>query len=162
MERAIVWSLKNRFSEEMILTITFIKEVHHRMFSEVWKRAGKFRNSDMNIGVDKFLIEQELTKLVEDCRYWITHRIYPEDEIAVRFKFRMVSIHPFPKGNGRHSRICGGILISNVFGSPVFPWGGKSLKEGGETRKKYLDALHKADQGDIGPLVEFARSGSLQ
>lgn len=116
----------------------------------------------MNIGVDKFLIEQELTKLVEDCRYWITHRIYPEDEIAVRFKFRMVSIHPFPKGNGRHSRICGGILISNVFGSPVFPWVGKSLKEGGETRKKYLDALHKADQGDIGPLVEFARSGSLQ
>lgn len=161
IERAIAWSMSNRFSENEILSVAFIKEVHKRMFSEVWTWAGKFRKSNMNLGVDKFLIEQELSRLVEDCRYWISHNIYSEDEIGVRFKFRMVSIHPFPTGNGRHSRICGDILISHVFGSPVFSWGGKSIGEGGETRKKYLDALHKADQGDIRLLVEFARSGSL-
>lgn len=162
IEKAIAWSMSNRFSENEILSIAFIKEVHKRMFSEVWTWAGTFRKSNMNIGVDKYLITQELSKLMEDCKYWITRRIYPGDEIAVRFKFRMVSIHPFPNGNGRHSRICGDILISHIFGSPVFSWGGKSIGAGGETRKKYLDALHKADQGDIRLLVEFARSGSLR
>lgn len=161
IEKAIEWSLKNSFFRDVVLSIGFIKELHRRMFSEVWGWAGTFRKSNKNIGVDKFSIELELYKLTEDCRFWIANRTYPEDEIAVRYKFRMVSIHPFPNGNGRHSRICGDILVSHVLNRPVFTWGGKRIVEEGETRKRYLDALYKADQGDVGPLLEFARSGLL-
>jgi len=105
IEMALEWSLQHRFSIDEVLSIGFIKELHRRMFSEVWEWAGTFRRSNKNIGVDKFNIEPELFKLMDDCRYWIDNIIYPEDEIAVRFKYRIVTIHPFPNGNGRHSRI---------------------------------------------------------
>lgn len=161
IDQAIKWSLNNSFSSHEILSIAFIKELHRRMFSVVWGWAGKFRITNKNIGVDKFQIEQELFNLTEDCRYWIANKVYPEDEIAVRYKYRMVSIHPFPNGNGRHSRISGDILASKVFKRPVFSWGGKSILKDGETRKRYLESLYSADQGDMSPLLEFARSGVL-
>jgi len=161
IEKAIEWSIKNSFSIDEILTIDFVKELHKKMFCEVWNWAGKFRRSNKNIGVDKFAIEEELYKLMEDCRYWINNRIYPEDEIAIRFKLKMVSIHPFPNGNGRHSRICGDILVSHVFNRPVFTWGGNRIEEEGVVRKKYLEALNKADQGNMQALLEFARTGRL-
>jgi transcriptional regulator with XRE-family HTH domain len=82
------------------------------------------------------------------------------EEIAVRYKHSIVSIHPFPNGNGRHSRICSDILVSRVFKRPVFPWGGSRLDEEGKTRNRYMMALYAADQGDIKSLLVFARSGS--
>jgi len=161
IESAIEWSLKLNLSEERFLSVSFIKELHRRMFSEVWAWAGTFRSINMNIGVDKYLIEQELIKLTQDCRYWITNKIFSEDEIAVRYKYKMVSIHPFPNGNGRHSRICGDILVSKILGRTVFLWGGKRIEKSGETRQKYLHALHMAEQEDFSALLAFARSGQL-
>lgn len=159
IEKALEWSLNNRFSKDTVLSITFIRELHQKMFSDLWSWAGFFRKTNKNIGVDKFLIEQELHKLTEDCSYWLKEKTFPEDEIAVRYKYGIVSIHPFPNGNGRHSRLCADILISHVFNRPVFTWGGMPVTGEGDSRRKYLDALIRADQGDMSPLVEFARSG---
>lgn len=33
------------------------------------------------------------------------------DEFAIRFKHRLVSIHCFPNGNGRHSRMIADIMV---------------------------------------------------
>lgn len=156
---AIDWSFRFYHNINTVLSIDFIKELHKRMFSEVWSWAGSFRKTNKNIGVDKYLIEQELQKLIDDCRFWIENRVYPKDEIAVRYKYRMVSIHPFPNGNGRHSRICGNILISQVLKQAVFMWGGMDVNNPGAARNKYLDALVQADSGNMLPLIEFARSG---
>ena len=159
IEMAIEWSLRISLALDEFLSIDFIKELHRRMFSEVWSWAGSFRKSDKNIGVDKYLINQELLKLNDDCRYWIVNKVYSEDEIAIRYKFRMVTIHPFPNGNGRYSRISGDILASRILKRPVFSWGGTSIGEENITRRKYLESLYAADRGDIRPLLEFARSG---
>ena len=156
---ALVWSSQVVHKMDEILSINFIKHIHKKMFSEVWDWAGSFRKTNKNIGVDKFIIGQELHKLLEDCRFWIENNVYPADEIAVRYKFRMVSIHPFPNGNGRHSRICGDILVSKVLKRPVFTWGGEDINYPGESRERYLEALHQAEKGDMDPLVKFARSG---
>ena len=102
------------------------------MFNEVWGWAGNFRKTDKNIGVDKFIIPQELRKLIDDCKYWIENKTYPDDEIAIRFKHRLVKIHPFPNGNGRHSRICADILISKGLKKEIFSWGGKKLTDRSE------------------------------
>lgn len=158
IEKAIEWSLKVNFTLEKILTIDFIKDVHRRMFNEVWGWAGNFRKTDKNIGVDKFIIPQELRKLIDDCKFWIENKTYPDDEIAIRFKHRLVKIHPFPNGNGRHSRICADILISKGLKKNLFSWGGKKLSDKSETRDKYLEAIYKADGENIHPLIEFARS----
>ncbi len=158
IEDAVVWTMKKKFRIDEILTEKFIKGVHKRMFGEVWEWAGQFRNSNKNIGVDKFRIGVELKILFDDCRYWIENETYPEDEIAVRFKHRMVRIHPFANGNGRHSRLCGDILVSHICKRPVFTWGKVSLTPVSGTRKAYINAIIAADQDDILPLLKFARS----
>lgn len=158
IQKAVEWSLKRKFSYKTILTVSFIKELHEQMFSEVWEWAGTFRRSDKNIGVDKYHIEQHLIALLDDCKFWIENNIYEDDEIAIRFKHRLVKIHLFPNGNGRHARICADILISHALNKPIFTWGGKDLTEQSETRTKYLTAIYQADQEIIEPLIAFARS----
>ena len=158
IEKAIEWSLKRKYSYQDILTIEFVKEVHKRMFADVWKWAGNFRKTNKNIGVDKYIIGQELRLLLDDCIFWIENKTFPEDEIAIRFKHRMVRIHLFPNGNGRHSRLCADILVSHALNKPVFTWGGSNIADKGETRTRYLKAIYEADNGNIEPLLKFARS----
>jgi Fic-DOC domain mobile mystery protein B len=128
------------------------------MFLEVWAWAGKFRDTNKNIGVDRLQIATQLKYLLDDTRYWIDHEIYPHDEIAVQFKHRLVSIHCFPNGNGRHSRLMADIVVEKIFGLPVFTWGAGNLVSAGSSRTKYIQAVRAADDGNIVPLLEFARS----
>ena len=157
IQQAIEWTLKSRFTKDQILTEEFILSVHRRMFSEVWAWAGTKRKSNKNIGVDKFQISTELRILLDDCRYWIDNGSYNPDEIAIRFSHRLVKIHVFPNGNGRHSRLMADILISSVYNKPVFSWGNSDLSENSDIRNEYLQAIYSADKGDIQPLVTFSR-----
>ncbi len=128
------------------------------MYGEVWKWAGKFRKSEKNIGVPHHLIGIELKKLMDDTLFWIAHSTYSPDEIAIRFKHRLVSIHCFPNGNGRHSRIMADLIVEKIFGLPPFSWGHSHLSETNTSRDNYLRALKKADLHDYSELVHFARS----
>ena len=140
-----------------ILSEEFLKRVHKKMFDDVWKWAGKYRTSNKNLGVDKFEITIELRKVFDDCRFWINNKSFSEDEIAVRFKHRIVVAHPFANGNGRHSRLMGDILINKYFKLSVFSWSGGSFIATAEARKLYLTALRKADSGSYDELARFAR-----
>ncbi|NUQ25992.1 MAG: mobile mystery protein B [Saprospiraceae bacterium] len=157
IEEAVLWANGRSFSALQILSLEFIQSVHKRMFKHVWKWAGAFRVSDKNIGVPFYLIRQELLKLLDDCQYWIENDAYPPAEIAIRFKHKLVSIHLFPNGNGRHSRLMAEILLKALDPNQAFTWGRKTLRKG-EDRAAYLKALKQADQGDIAPLLEFSRS----
>jgi len=157
IEKAIEWSIKNKFKIENILTEDFIKNLHRRMLSDVWQWAGEFRRSDKNIGVDKYKIGIELRNLIDDCKYWVEQGAYPPDEIAIRFSHRVVQIHLFPNGNGRHSRLIGDIIVNDGFERPVFTWGQSDLLHKGEARTIYLSALREADQGNYRELIKFSR-----
>lgn len=140
-----------------VLTEAFLFELHRRMFGAVWGWAGQVRTTDKNIGVDKFSIRPEVRKLIEDARYWREHGTYDADELAVRFHHRLVAIHPFPNGNGRHARLMADLLVQGL-GRRPFSWGGASLVETSELRKAYIGALREADLGTLEPLIDFARS----
>lgn len=140
-----------------VLDERFLTGLHKRMFGRVWRWAGKFRKTERNIGIDAYRITVELRQLLDDCRYWIEHGTYEPDEIAARFHHRLVLIHPFPNGNGRHARIAIDLLLVSM-GRPRFTWGRVNLVDPGETRQRYVDALRAADHHDIGPLLEFVRS----
>ena len=157
VEKTNEWLLTKKFTARKILSEEFVKDLHKRMFGDIWKWAGEFRSPNKNIGVDKFYIGIELRTLLDDCIYWIDKKVFSEDEIAVRLSHRIVLIHPFAIGNGRHSRMLADILISKVFGKPFFTWGSINLTKKGEARTKYLVALRAADQNDHKPLIEFAR-----
>ena len=157
IQQAIEWTIKNKFTKDQILTENFILFIHKKMFSEVWNWAGTKRKSNKNIGVDKYQISVEVKNLLEDCKFWIENETYNSDEIVIRFSHRLVKIHLFPNGNGRHSRLIADILISNVFDKPVYSWGRYDLTKSGDIRREYLNAIYEADKGDIQPLINFAR-----
>jgi Fic-DOC domain mobile mystery protein B len=128
------------------------------MLGDIWEWAGDFRITNKNIGVDKYQIGIELRTLLEDCKFWIVNKTFPPTEIAIRFKHRIVSIHCFANGNGRHSRLIADVIVEKMFGQEVFTWGAKSLTRGGEVRSRYIAALRDADKGNYKPLIVFALS----
>jgi Fic-DOC domain mobile mystery protein B len=140
-----------------LLTEKFVRDLHRHMLGEVWRWAGKLRLTERNLGVEFWRIPAELRLLLEDARVWVEASSWPADEIAVRFHHRLVSIHPFPNGNGRHSRLMADLLAMKL-GRPRFSWGRRSLSEAGEMRRGYIEALRAADRHDLSALVAFARS----
>ncbi|MBI5938276.1 MAG: mobile mystery protein B [Betaproteobacteria bacterium] len=140
-----------------VLDEKFLKTLHKRMFGRVWHWAGEFRLTERNIGVPSHRIGVDLRNLLEDGRCWIEHGTYPPDEIAARFHHRLVLIHPFPNGNGRHARMATDLLLA-ALGQPRFSWGWVNLIDAGETRQAYVAALRAADGRNIKPLLEFVRS----
>jgi Fic-DOC domain mobile mystery protein B len=158
IEDAIQWSLTRKFKSEQILSASFIQELHKRMYKNVWRWAGEYRKTNKNIGIDKLEIPVALRSLIDDASYWLENNVYEPDEFALRFKHRLVSIHCFPNGNGRHSRMIADIIIEKIYQLPVFSWGSKSLADENDSRKKYLIAIRKADKGDFELLLKFARA----
>ena len=136
---------------------SYVRELHYRMFDQTWKWAGRYRATEKNIGIPHYQIREALAGMLADVRYWIEHQTFEPDELAVRFHHRLVWIHPFANGNGRHAR-----LIADVFlrrhGRQVFTWGGADIVRAGDFRRRYIDALRAADKNDMQPLLVFARS----
>jgi len=160
IEEAVLWTVaRRRLTISNILTEVFVQELHVRMLGDVWRWAGSFRSSNKNIGVDKHQISIELRMLLDDCKYWIAHKVYLPDEIAIRFKHRIVSIHCFANGNGRHSRLMADVIIDKIFGKEVYTWGEENnLVHKSNSRTIYLKALRAADKGNFESLIQFARS----
>ena len=149
------WALRRRRRE--IVDERFILDLHRRMFGEVWRWAGRYRTSERNLGVASWDIPVEMRKLIDDARTWVAGGAYSSDEIAVRLHRRLVWIHPFANGNGRHARLVADLLVMRL-GGERFTWGSGSLYSAGELRQRYVAALRAADRHDIAALVAFARS----
>lgn len=149
------WARKNRPD---ILDPDVLMTLHKRLFSDVWKWAGATRQSEKNIGVaDWWRLQEHLYMLLGDVRAQVEGGWRPMEEIAIDFHHRLVAIHLFPNGNGRHARMAADLLIEQLGGKP-FSWGSENLVDPGETRAAYVAALRAADKHDLGPLLAFARS----
>ena len=153
---ALAWIDKTKPTN--ILNEQFIKQLHKRMFGNVWRWAGQFRRSDKNIGVSWHQVPMCLENMCHDVRVWIEIQNDPPEEMAVRFHHRLVCIHPFPNGNGRHARLMADIFIENVLHGSPFTWGKRDLSSPSKNRGRYINALQEADNGNYIPLLEFAKS----
>ena len=158
IEKAVEWTIRVNLKPEKILTEKFIKDLHKKMYGDIWKWAGEFRKSDKNIGINWTQIGIELKNLIDDTKYWIESKTYSPEEIAIRFKHRIVAIHCFPNGNGRHSRMMADIIMEAIFEKEAFSWHNSNMVDGDETRKVYITALREADNGNINPLIRFAKN----
>jgi Fic-DOC domain mobile mystery protein B len=152
--RAQDWALGRKRN---LLSERFVRELHRQMLGDVWKWAGKFRTSERNLGIPFYEIPVALRQLLDDAKAWIDYNTYPPDEVAIRFHHRLVQMHPFPNGNGRHARLMADLLVMRR-DREEFSWGRESLRDPGTLRQRYIAALQNADRHDIGPLLAFARS----
>lgn len=148
---AEIWLLKNK---KDILNETFIKNLHKKMFGDIWKWAGTFRTTERNIGVPPYEIQPKLRILLDDVKFWVDNRTFSPKEIAIRFHHRLVQIHPFPNGNGRISRLMADLLMKQ-FDLPALNWGSGNLTEISELRKEYISSLREADSGNYTLLLSF-------
>jgi len=135
-----------------------IRRVHKKMFGNTWKWAGSFRSTEKNLGLRPgYQISEGIRTLIDDVEFWLEHETYPIDEIAARFHHKLVFIHPFPNGNGRHARLMANIMLFNL-GASLFTWGSGDLYNTGEVRQRYILALREADRSNFDPLLLFVRS----
>jgi Fic-DOC domain mobile mystery protein B len=156
---AFFWAEKQ--SLEDLLSATFVFKLHEQMFNQVWKWAGKMRKTTKNIGVAKERIMNDLAILLKDADYWLKEKTYSPEETAIKVHHRLVQIHVFPNGNGRHARLMTDLLLIKL-DQPKFSWGSERksspIEIEGPIREEYISALRYADNGDFDSLIKFARS----
>ena len=139
-----------------VLTETFVCELHKRLFGKVWKWAGNFRRTEKNIGIVPSQLAVQLRQLLDDTNYWIEHGTWSSKELAARFHHRLVYIHLFPNGNGRHARIMADAILTKLLNEPPIDWaGGYRLEQMNQRRDQYIAALRAADRHDLSKLLKF-------
>jgi len=154
VQQGLQW-LRRQKSDEL-LTEQFVKRLHVELFGAVWTWAGTFRKTGKNIGVEAYMIAVELRNLLDDTKTWIDCKTYPPKELAARFHHRLVALHPFVNGNGRHSRIMADAVLTKLISEPEIDWaGGLDLQRPNNRRNLYIQALRDADRGDFSALLDF-------
>jgi Fic-DOC domain mobile mystery protein B len=155
--QAVPWAVGRKRRPEAVLDEAFLRRLHQRMFGDVWRWAGQYRQTARNIGLEHWMIRDGIARLIGDGRYWVEHETYGRVEVCVRFHHRLVAIHPFPNGNGRHARLAADVLSVSLGGAPL-GWGRALEFDATTLRDVYLAALRAADTGDVGDLLLFAQS----
>ncbi len=140
-----------------VLDPKYLRDLHRDMFGQVWHWAGKDRTREVVVGIDPADIAVRLRVLTDNARYWVANDVFPIDELATRFHHRLVQIHVFRNGNGRHGRAATGILLRSL-GQPPFTWGAGLAVTPDELRARYIGALRRADADDFVDLLAFVRT----
>ncbi|WP_193370679.1 mobile mystery protein B [Pelagibius marinus] len=154
IEQGLAWASRRRRRD--VFDDAFIRRLHKELFGDVWTWAGEYRQTEKNIGIDPLQIPEQMRVLLGNARYWAENGIFSPLEAAARFHHRMVQIHPFPNGNGRHARIAADIMLEEVYEHPPVEWAnGFDLQADNERRQAYIAALRAADGEDFAPLLSF-------
>jgi Fic-DOC domain mobile mystery protein B len=154
IQEALLWLSARKRGD--ILQEEFVRALHRRLFGDVWEWAGTFRQRELNIGINPLQVAVQLRMLLDNARYWVEHGVHEPLEAAARFHHRMVEIHPFPNGNGRHARIAADQFLKDYYDHPPIEWaGGFDLQTENERRDDYIAALKQADAGNFEPLLIF-------
>ncbi len=155
IQKGLEWL--NRQKTPDYLSTEFLCQLHEKLFGEVWKWGGKFRTVEVNISKYRpYDVAPQLKNFFEDVKLWISGGKMSWDEISAEMHHRLVTIHPFPNGNGRTTRIYTE-YVQKRNNQPVTSWKASLKRHPKERRALYIKALRNADKGDFGPLIEYMR-----
>ena len=142
-----------------LLSLSVQCEIHRRMFNQVWKWAGRIRTRELTIGIDPYRVREDWPAALGDAKFWVENQTFSPAEVVLRLHHRMVQIHPFHNGNGRHARIVAEELALGLgLAEDCFSWGGHLGVDLEGQRAAYLSSLRRLDKNrdDVGPLIQFA------
>ena len=150
------WALNSAvLKRNDIFDVAFIIKLHKKMFDKTWAWAGEFRKTNKNIGCEAYKIRIELKKLYDDAAFWIDNENYSILELALVFHHRLVKIHCFANGNGRHARLMADCIVKKYQPTAKIAWDAHNLFTEEQLRKKYILALQAADKTDYSLLFKL-------
>jgi len=155
IQQGMLWLLRKRVTVDDLLCESFVRQLHRKLFGQVWKWAGSYRLTEKNIGIAPEQVVVQLRLLMDDTRFWIINSVFKPQELALRFHHRLVYIHPFPNGNGRLSRIMADAILTKILAENPIKWGEKSINSEGSIRSNYINALRRADKSDYSVLLQL-------
>ncbi|MCL1052153.1 mobile mystery protein B [Shewanella abyssi] len=138
-----------------IFSRDFVTTLHENLLGDIWEWAGTFRLRELNIGVNPKNISVDLHNFLEDAKCWVEFSHYSDLELSARIQHKLVQIHPFPNGNGRHSRIFTDIVRIFLLNKKPLRWANVKLEDISEERAAYIAGLRKADGGDFSEMVHY-------
>lgn len=161
MEAQQKWLRHPVSTPENWFTTKELRKIHQAMFGSVWEWAGNYRESHTSIGIQPGHIPFQLPHFCNEVQSWSQHAVELTFlEMAARVHHRLVSIHPFENGNGRFSRLVSDrVLLSWRCPYPIWP---SQLGENCVERKKYIQSLKHADEGNYTPLIDLMKSLGAQ
>ena len=153
---ALDWLDRGRFGD--VFTVRFYRELHRRMYDQVWTWAGTLRSETgarPNIGVAPAMVSTELGRVaMESARDWVAGN-EPLLTFIARYHHALVWVHPFNNGNGRWGRLACDVVVERLAGQPRLVWATDTLNADSDERSSYIAALRQADDGSLQPLVEY-------
>lgn len=157
--RALLWLGLEGPSVTEVHDQYWLRELHRRMFGDVWSWAGLIRTREMTIGIAPYRIQEDWKVALDDSAWHVDNQTWSPAETVLRLHHRTVAIHPFVNGNGRHARMMADALADSLgLGADALSWGRHLDLEGEPLRRRYLSALRRmdADPDDVSGLIEFA------
>jgi fido (protein-threonine AMPylation protein) len=160
-EQAVLAEVSEHFLDEIadgalgldeILSDYFLRNLHLKLYGDIWTWAGRFRTRELNIGIPPEQIAAALRALLENASYrWEHTEDWTPRELGIAVHAETVRVHPFIDGNGRTTRL----LADLVF---LAAQGDESLEsyDWAVDKYRYIALLREYDQTrDPRPLAAF-------
>jgi fido (protein-threonine AMPylation protein) len=144
--------LEGNLALDDVLTDYFVRELHRRLYGDIWTWAGVFRKHELNIGVAPEQIAVELRGSIETIRYrWQHSQDWGPSVLGIATHAETVRIHPFTDGNGRTTRLLADIVFVAAQGSES-----PELYDWRLDKRLYIDLLRQYDRHrDPTELADF-------
>lgn len=105
-EELIAAAIEGSLLLDELLGDHFVRDLHARLYGDIWVWAGRLRQHEVNIGVAPEQIAVELRSTLDSIRYrWERTDDFTPRVLGVIIHAETVRIHPFVDGNGRTTRL---------------------------------------------------------
>ena len=136
---------------DALLNDYFVRDLHARLFGPVWKWAGRWRRTEVNIGVAPERIAVELRNALDAIAYrWDHTDDWTPRQLGIVVHAETVRIHPFVDGNGRTTRLLADLVFAAVQDPTEVQY------EWDLEKARYIELLRAYDQNrDVADLAAF-------
>ena len=134
-----------------LLNDYFVRDLHARLFGPVWNWAGRWRRTEVNIGVAPERIAVELRNALDAIAYrWDHTDDWTPRQLGIVVHAETVRIHPFADGNGRTTRLLADLVFAAVQDPTEVQY------EWDLDKTRYIELLRAYDQNrDVADLATF-------
>lgn len=139
----------------------FVRDLHRRLYADVWTWGGRLRTREVSIGIAPEQISVQLRSGLESIRYrWENTADWTAHVLGLAVHAETTRIHPFVDGNGRSTRLLADLvlLVAQPAQEPaaLYDW---DLPD----KRAYIEALRhydsSRDPGELAAIVRTVRIG---